>query len=89
MTRRPGWGAGVMTRQELPMGTGDARDTTTAPDFHHQDRFVAWRYRLRTVPGDLVMIASEPITRDEALRGLAQHYGCHNVVSLAGGTHAG
>ncbi|MAT65002.1 MAG: hypothetical protein CMN57_05110 [Gammaproteobacteria bacterium] len=78
-----------MTRQELPMGTGDARDTTTAPDFHHQDRFVAWRYRLRTVPGDLVMIASEPITRDEALRGLAQHYGCHNVVSLAGGTHAG
>lgn len=88
MTQRRESCAGVMTGRRVDWETDAAESSTIAPDFHHQDRFTIWQYAVRGIAGELVMVSSEPITRDEALKGLAQHYGTANVLSLSGGADA-
>jgi hypothetical protein len=85
-----------MKKAAFPSGFAARKDHRTSTDnstapvpIIHQlaahQRFTTWRYTLSGKVGTLYMVSSEPITRDEALRGLALRYGCDRVLTLKPG----
>ncbi len=49
-----------------------------------EGRHTIWRYAVHSVGGTLIMISRDPITREEALQALRQHYG-DRILWLSGG----
>ena len=92
MTGRLGKDAGVVWAKRDPAGPGATNNKSSAPlikpPIGRHERFTTWRYTFAGVTSTLVMVSSEPITRAEALKGRAQHYGYRNLLSLNGGQHA-
>jgi hypothetical protein len=68
----------------------DAQKDTTATaeipqQFDEHERATNWRYTLRGVKGTLYLVTTERINREEALKGLKQHYGDDRVLTLEPG----
>lgn len=77
MTSRRKAGAGVMTRREMPMGTGTDMHTTSPQSFDRlvvaRERFALWRYSVRDL-GELTVFSPTGATRAEMLHELEFHY---------------
>jgi len=79
-------------RRGRPEGSRETRPrqfTTSPPSFHQlvaeHERHTLWRYSIRDLAGELVMVSSEPITRAEAEQSIRSHFGDRLLALRPGG----